>query len=120
MIKLLWKNTALRWLWKKKWWIIAFCFCFFYGMPKFLIFLLDHNIYISNSNNAADNIKTVTENINPMDKFGLYGDSYGIWNAFFSALAFGGVIVSLIQQNKETSKRSLIEQYYKMLDFKQT
>lgn len=123
MIKLLWKNTALRWLWRKKWWVIgfiAFLLFFIYGLPIFLTFLLDHNIYISNSNNAADYIKTVTENINPMDKFGLYGDSYGIWNAFFSALAFGGVIVSLIQQNKETSKRSLIEQYYKMLDFQQT
>lgn len=90
---------------------------FFVLMPYVLKWLQCINIYDSNAGEAAE--KTL-ESGNHLDKYGLYGDSYGIWNAFFSALAFFGVVYTLWRQNKETAKRSLIDQYYKMLDFQQT
>ncbi len=116
-----WISKSLYWLRENKWWIVIaslFFVLFFCVMPLFLTFLLDHNQYIGSD--IVETPQNGTAGSNPMEKFGLYGDSYGIWNAFFSALAFGGVVFTLLRQNKETAKRTLIEQYYKMLDFQQT
>ena len=86
-------------------------------MPFILKWLQCINIYDANAGEVAE--YTVASR-SQLEKYGLYGDSYGIWNAFFSALAFFGVLYTLWRQNKETAKRSLIDQYYKMLDFQQT
>lgn len=37
----------------------------------------------------------------PLQDKGLFGDSFGVLNSFFSALAFGGVVVSLIIQSTD-------------------
>lgn len=111
----------VHWCWYKKWWAVVFLLfacVFFYGMPKILAVLVENNVYLAER--CTENTNVVSESSNRMDKFGLYGDSYGIWNAFFSALAFFGVVFTLWRQNRETAKRSLIDQYYKMLDFQQT
>lgn len=117
------KRKTLRtclWIWDKKWWIAAvlgFAIIFFLGMPMALRPLLN---YAYEGSNAAEAAKPAIDAKNALENYGLLGDSYGIWNALFSALAFFGVVYTLWRQNKETSKRSLIDQYYKMLDFQQT
>lgn len=114
-------NKIVQLLWRKKWWAVAFllfAFAFFYGMPKILTLLVTNNVYLADQ--CTENTNVTSEVSDQMDRFGLYGDSYGIWNAFFSALAFFGVVFTLWRQNRETAKRSLIDQYYKMLDFQQT
>lgn len=115
-----WFSKSVQWLWGKKWWIIvfiSFLAVFFVLMPFVLKWIQGINIYGVDNAGVSGN---VAETGNHLDKFGLYGDSYGIWNAFFSALAFFGVVYTLWRQNRETAKRSLIDQYYKMLDFQQT
>jgi len=115
-----WLKRGLQWACDKKWWVvgfIAFLAIFFVMMPFALKWLQCINIYGVDAGKLADN---TAGSGNHLDKYGLYGDSYGIWNAFFSALAFFGVVYTLWRQNRETAKRSLIDQYYKMLDFQQT
>lgn len=115
-----WQKRALQWGCDKKWWIVGFIIflvIFFILMPFVLKWLQCINIYGANAGEAVEN---TVESGNQLGNYGLYGDSYGIWNAFFSALAFFGVVYTLWRQNKETAKRSLIDQYYKMLDFQQT
>lgn len=117
----LWTEKLCQWIWDNKWWVVLFLLflpIFFYAMPWFLTLLLENNVYLDE--NSTETVKTASETKNQMNNYGLYGDSYGIWNAFFSALAFLAVVVTLWRQNKETAKRSLIDQYYKMLDFQQT
>lgn len=115
-----WLKKTLQCVCDKKWWIVGFIVflaIFFVLMPFVLKWLQSINIYGVNAGEVAEN---TAASGNHLDKYGLYGDSYGIWNAFFSALAFFGVVYTLWHQNKETAKRSLIDQYYKMLDFQQT
>lgn len=54
-----------------------------------------------------------------LNDYGLMGDSFGMFNALFSGLAFLGVIITLILQSRDNRKRTIIEQYYKMLDVQQ-
>ena len=56
---------------------------------------------------------------NPIDAYGLMGDSYGIFNALFSGLAFIGVLITLYLQSRDNRKRTIVEQYYQMLDVQQ-
>lgn len=44
------------------------------------------------------------------------GDSFGIYNAFFSFLAFIILIVTLIMQMRDAKKRQLIDSFFKMVD----
>lgn len=105
-MKVNWKITVI---------IIVALVLFFIGMPLSSYWLMPL-VY-----GAETTVATATDgNCNPLNNFGLFGDSYGIWNAFFSALAFGGVIYTLYKQKEESSKRTLVEQYFKMLDFQQT
>ena len=54
-----------------------------------------------------------------MSIFGQMGDSYGIFNALFSGLAFFGVIATLYIQSRDNKKRTVAEQFYQMLDVQQ-
>lgn len=56
---------------------------------------------------------------NSMSIFGQMGDSYGIFNALFSGLAFFGVIATLYIQSRDNKKRTVAEQFYQMLDVQQ-
>lgn len=80
-------------------------YAFFFLLPLSLPFFRDNVFHVSRTN--------------PIDTFGLMGDSYGIFNALFSGLAFLGVIITLILQSRDNRKRTVIEQYYKMLDVQQ-
>ena len=62
-----------------------------------------------------DHVFHVTKE-NPIDAFGLMGDSYGGINALFSSLAFFGVLVTMLIQSRDNKKRTIVEQYFKMLD----
>lgn len=55
-----------------------------------------------------------------IDKLGQMGDSYGIYNALFSGLAFAGVIITLYMQARDSRKRIVVEQFYKRLDVQQS
>ncbi len=55
----------------------------------------------------------------PLETFGLMGDSYGIFNALFSALAFFGVLITIYLQSRDSRKRTVVERYYQMLDVQQ-
>ena len=54
-----------------------------------------------------------------MQNYGLIGDSYGIYNTLFSASAFFAVIVTLYIQQRDNKKSSLVNRFYKMLDFQE-
>lgn len=56
---------------------------------------------------------------NAMSIFGQMGDSYGIFNALFSGLAFLGVLATLYIQSRDNRKRKVVEQFYQMLDVQQ-
>ena len=55
----------------------------------------------------------------PLNDYGLMGDSFGMFNALFSGLAFLGVILTLYLQSRDNRKRTIVEQFYKMLDVQQ-
>jgi len=78
---------------------------FFHVIPIFLPLILE-------SVNEVSQDYTV-------DDYGTLGDTFGVFNAFFSALAFGGLVVTLYLQIKETKKNDLINRFYKMIDFQQ-
>lgn len=54
-----------------------------------------------------------------MQNYGLVGDSYGIYNALFSAFALFGVIWTLYIQQRDTKRTSLVNRFYKMLDYQE-
>lgn len=85
--------------------ILCFSYAFFCWLPLLLPYL-------------QENVFRVSSNT-PINDYGLMGDSYGIFNALFSALAFLGVLVTLIIQSRDSSKRTIVEQYFKMLDEQQ-
>ena len=93
-----------------KWGLIAlialiFLYGFFCWLPSLLPFLKEKVLLVSNSSTISD--------------YGLMGDSYGIFNALFSGLAFFGVLVTIIVQSRDNRKRTIVEQYFKMLDEQQ-
>lgn len=93
-------------------WVAGIVCCaalFFVGFPKLLPFLLIH-IY------GVDKVDTVNTT---MQNYGLVGDSYGIYNALFSAFALFGVIRTLYVQKQDAKKTSLVNRFYKMLDYQE-
>ena len=93
-------------------WVAGIVCCsvlFFWGFPKLLPFLLSHVYDVDNIN--AEN--------HTMQNYGLVGDSYGIYNALFSAFALFGVIWTLYIQQRDTKRTSLVNRFYKMLDYQE-
>lgn len=91
-------------------WGIAALFAFvvfFCGFPYLSHFVLCYVYGVANA--EAVSCK--------MQNFGLVGDSYGIYNALFSALAFFGVIYTIYYQQKEGKKAALVNRFYTMLDY---
>lgn len=88
--------------------IVLLC-VFFFVLPHFLPIVLN-----SYQNGKTDTAKSLLEWL------GLMGDSFGIYNALFSALAFGGVLITLYHQNRNERKASLMDRFYKILDFQQS
>lgn len=78
---------------------------FFHIIPHFLPLIFE-------------NVNDVSPNYS-VEHYGTLGDTFGVFNAFFSALAFGGLVVTLYLQIKEAKKNDLINRFYKMLDFQQ-
>lgn len=85
--------------------VLALLYVFFFLLPLTLPFFRDHVF------NVRENIK--------IDVLGQMGDSYGIFNALFSGLAFLGVIMTLYKQSRDNRKHTVVEQYYQMLDVQQ-
>lgn len=77
----------------------------FFLIPLSFPFFMDHVFHVTKEN--------------PIDAFGLMGDSYGGINALFSSLAFFGVLVTMLIQSRDNKKRTIVEQYFKMLDEQQ-
>ena len=107
MMKKMMKLKAWKYV---KWGLIAlialiFLYGFFCWLPSLLPILKEKVFLVSNSSTISD--------------YGLMGDSYGIFNALFSGLAFFGVLVTIIVQSRDNRKRTIVEQYFKMLDEQQ-
>lgn len=85
--------------------VLALLYVFFFLLPLTLPFFWDHVF------NVRENIK--------IDVLGQMGDSYGIFNALFSGLAFLGVLITLYKQSRDNRKHTVVEQYYQMLDVQQ-
>ena len=85
--------------------VVVALFMFFYVMPCFVKYLYGC-------------IYETPESID-VSKTGQLGDSYGIYNALFSGLAFAAVVVTLMYQIRDTRKRTLANLYYQMLDTQQ-
>ena len=85
--------------------VLALLYLFFFLLPLTLPFFRDHVF------NVRENIK--------IDVLGQMGDSYGIFNALFSGLAFLGVLITLYKQSRDNRKHTVVEQYYQMLDVQQ-
>lgn len=85
--------------------IITFVYVFFFELPYFLelIFCIETDCIVNKIQNLA-----------------LIGDSYGVYNTFFSALAFGGLIITLIHQIKSNKKTATIDRFYKMIDYQKS
>ena len=85
--------------------VLFLLYAFFFLLPLTLPYFRDNVFHVSKSN--------------PIDAYGLMGDSYGIFNALFSGLAFIGVLITLYLQSRDNRKRTIEEQYYQMLDVQQ-
>ena len=85
--------------------VLFLLYAFFFWLPLALPYFRDNVFHVSKSN--------------PIDAYGLMGDSYGIFNALFSGLAFIGVLITLYLQSRDNRKRTIVEQYYQMLDVQQ-
>lgn len=110
MLFFLMKMSKIKW--KNNWWIwivsiIVFIGIFFFVCPRLLPNILSWSYSISDVSKGSD----------LMQNYGLVGDSYGIYNALFSALAFFGVICTLYLQQRDSKKATLINRFYKMLDY---
>lgn len=85
--------------------VLFLLYAFFFLLPLMLPYIRDNVFHASEKN--------------PIDILGLIGDSYGIFNALFSGFAFIGVLVTLCMQSRDSKKRTVVEQYYQMLDVQQ-
>lgn len=56
---------------------------------------------------------------NSLTEYASLGDSFGVFNTVFSALALGAVVITLLAQIKANNKISVVDIFYKMLDFQQ-
>lgn len=87
--------------------ILVFALIFFWLCPSLLPVIISCSYHIDN----------VTQGSHTMQNYGLVGDSFGIYNALFSALAFFGVIYTLYLQQKDRKEETLVNRFYKMLDY---
>ena len=85
--------------------VLFLLYTFFFLLPLTLPYFRD-NVFNANEKN-------------PIDVLGQIGDSYGVYNALFSGLAFLGVLITLYLQSRDNKKRTIVEQYYQMLDVQQ-
>lgn len=98
-------------IWKyAKWPVIGLClllviYAFLFWLPLSFPYFREH---VFNANGET-----------PLGDYGLMGDSFGMFNALFSGLAFLGVILTLYLQSRDNRKRTIVEQFYKMLDVQQ-
>lgn len=86
--------------------ILLFLEIYFFALPAFLPFAFS----ILDDNTAKYSLA----------EFASMGDAFGIYNTLFSALAFLGLIYTIYLQIKDASKQSVIDKFYKMLDFQET
>ena len=97
------------WYWIKIGLIVIVCLLFlggfFFGLPRCLSILMD-NAFMESGDT-------------PIATYGQMGDSYGIFNALFSGLAFLGVLLTIYFQIRENKRRTVAEQFYQMLDVQQ-
>ena len=98
-------------IWKyAKWPVLGLClllvlYAFFFLLPQTFPFFREQVFKV--------------EGDTPLSDYGQMGDSFGMFNALFSGLAFFGVIITLILQSRDSRKRTIEEQFYKMLDVQQ-
>lgn len=83
---------------------------FFWGFPKVLPWLVSV-VYPS--------IKLSQEEFTLLKNLSAWGDSYGVYNALFSALAFIAVAYTLYVQQKNERKAILANRFYAMLGYKE-
>ena len=86
--------------------ILLFLEIYFYALPAFLPFAF----WIFKDNTTKYSL----------EEFASMGDAFGIFNTLFSALAFLGMICTIYLQIRDASKQSVIDKFYKMLDFQET
>lgn len=85
--------------------VLFLLYAFFFLLPLTLPYFRDNVFRVSGKNT--------------IEVLGQMGDSYGIFNALFSGFAFAGVLVTLLVQSRDNKKRTVVEQYYQMLDVQQ-
>lgn len=85
--------------------VLFLLYAFFFLLPLTLPYFRDNVFRVSGKNT--------------IEVLGQMGDSYGIFNALFSGFAFAGVLVTLWVQSRDNKKRTVVEQYYQMLDVQQ-
>lgn len=85
--------------------VLFLLYTFFFLLPLTMPYFRD-NVFSANEKNS-------------IGVLGQIGDSYGVYNALFSGLAFLGVLITLYLQSRDNKKRTIVEQYYQMLDVQQ-
>ena len=86
--------------------ILLFLEIYFYVLPASLPFAF----WIFNDNTTKYSL----------EDFASMGDAFGIFNTLFSALAFLGLLYTIYLQLRDASKQSVLDKFYKMLDFQET
>lgn len=84
---------------------IILLYGFFFWLPSLLPLLKERGFRVSDCTQ--------------IECYGLMGDSFGVFNALFSGLAFFGVLITILIQSRDNRKRTIVEQYFKMLDEQQ-
>ena len=85
--------------------LLVLLYGFFFWLPLLLPYFRDNAFHVSKEN--------------PIGTLGQMGDSYGIFNALFSGLAFLGVLLTLFFQSRDNRRRTIAERYYQMLEVQQ-
>lgn len=81
--------------------IIISLLVFFWVFPKLLPLLISF----------AYPVTDISKESHEMQNLGLVGDSYGIYNALFSVLAFLGVVCTLYYQQRNGKKAALADRF---------
>lgn len=98
----------------KPWGYVLLCplclYLFFWLFPKLLPWLIS---FVYPSIDLSQEENSLLKNL------GAWGDSYGIYNALFSALAFIVVAYTLYLQQRNERKTTIANRFYAMLDHKE-